>query len=286
MPKGFGDNREPGSDPVAGGLDRSRLASTPQRARAELDSVTDEAVAAELERLLSSSVFRTSERLSRFLKFVVAQHLAGNASQIKESVLAVEIFDRQPSYDSRVDSLVRVEARRVREKLEKYYADEGRNDPVIVTLPKGAYVPAFALRAKETPPVTQPAPGTLSGRRRSVPLSFVIAATSVSILVMAALAYWTWSRGSSPAIPLRRLTSDSGLTFEPALSADGTLLAYSSDRSGSGDFDIWVQRTSGGLPHRLTDDPRDEIEPTFSPDGTLVAYRASSVLVPPREGTM
>ncbi|MGC9999056.1 MAG: hypothetical protein ABSE21_03065 [Bryobacteraceae bacterium] len=274
MPKGFGDDREPGSEPVSGGPDRSRSASTPNIAPAEGDAVTGEAVAAELERLLSSSVFRTSERLSRFLKFVVQQHLAGNAGQIKESVLAVEIFDRQPSYDSRVDSLVRVEARRVREKLEKYYADEGRDDPVIVTLPKGAYVPAFAVRPKDAPIATQPTPGAPPGRRRSVPLSIVVAATSVSILIMLALAYWTWSRGRSPAIPLRRLTSDSGLTFEPALSADGTLLAYSSDRSGSGDFDIWVQRTSGGLPHRLTDDPRDEIEPTFSPDGTLVAYRA------------
>jgi hypothetical protein len=152
--------------------------------------VTDEAVAAELERLLSSSVFRTSERLSRFLKFVVAQHLAGNAGQIKESVLAVEIFDRQPSYDSRVDSLVRVEARRVREKLEKYYADEGRDDPVIVTLPKGAYVPAFSVRAKDAPTAAQPAPGGLPGRRRSVPLSIVIAATSVSIRLC-----WRWPTG-------------------------------------------------------------------------------------------
>ena len=174
----------------------------------------------------------------------------GGIDDLAVVVLAVEIFDRQPTYDSRVDSLVRVEARRVREKLEKYYADEGRDDPVIVTLPKGAYVPAFAVRPKDAPTATQPAPGALPGRRRSVPLSIVIAATSVSILVMLALAYWTWSRGRSPAIPLRRLTSDSGLTFEPALSADGTLLAYSSDRSGSGDFDIWVQRTSGGLPHR------------------------------------
>ncbi len=265
MPQGIGDRREPGSNPDTGGPDPSRPSSPSRHAAADVDSIASEAVAAELERLLASSAFRSAEKLSRFLKFVVEQRLAGNASQIKESVLAVEIFDRDPTYDSRVDSVVRVEARRVREKLDKYYSDEGKDDPVVITLPKGAYVPSFARRKRSA---------AVSERRRTVPLWFVIAATSASVGITLALAYWMWFRGRSPAIPLRRLTSDSGLTFQPTLSADGTLLAYSSDRSGSGDFDIWVQRTSGGLPQRLTDDPRDEIEPAFSPDGSVIAYRA------------
>jgi Tol biopolymer transport system component len=242
----------------------------------EPGTVPAEAVRPQLERLLASSGFRSSERLNRFLKFVVQQRLAGNASQIKESVLAVEIFDRDPSYDSRVDSVVRVEARRVRDKLEKYYRDEGRDDPVVISLPKGTYVPEFSLRTEPVPPAAPPGPiaDASSGHTRTVPLLFVIAAASAFILITFAAAYWMWSHGRGTAAPLRRLTSDSGLTFQPALSADGTLLAYSSDRSGSGDFDIWVQRTSGGLPHRLTEDPRDEIEPAFSPDGTVIAYRA------------
>jgi Tol biopolymer transport system component len=75
-------------------------------------------------------------------------------------------------------------------------------------------------------------------------------------------------------ITLTRLTADPGLTTNPALSPDGKLLAYASDRSGEGHLDIWVQQTVGGQPLRLTHDPADDHEPTFSPDGTRIAFRS------------
>ena len=68
-------------------------------------------VTAQLDRILASPEFRHSERLCRFLTFVVTQHLAGNVTSLKQSVVAVEVFDREPSYDSSSDSVVRVEAR-------------------------------------------------------------------------------------------------------------------------------------------------------------------------------
>lgn len=71
---------------------------------------------------------------------------------------------------------------------------------------------------------------------------------------------------------LVRLTSTSGLNADPALSPDGRLLAYASDRGGSGGFDIWVQPVGGGEPLQLTRDPADEVEPTFSPDGTEIVF--------------
>jgi Tol biopolymer transport system component len=237
-------------------------------------SVSSEAARAQLDRILASAGFRYSERLCRFLKFVVEQQLAGNASQLKESVLAVEIFDRESTYDSRVDSVVRVEARRLREKLNKYYSGEGREDPVIIELPKGSYAPLISLRgaASAGAPAESPAPAVRVPRKLTV--RTVIVAAVFCVLATFALTRWIGSRAPSRAPALQRLTSDSGLTFQPALSADGKLLAYSSDRSGRGDLDIWLQQVPGGVPVRLTDNPADDIEPAFSPDGTMVAYRA------------
>ena len=98
-------------------------------------------VRAELERILRSSGFANSERMTRFLRCVVERALAGQVDGLKEYLLGVEVFDRKPDYDPRVDPIVRVEARRLRSKLEEFYAGNGKDSQVIIDLPKGAYVP-------------------------------------------------------------------------------------------------------------------------------------------------
>jgi TolB-like protein len=92
--------------------------------------------------------------MSRFLRFAVEESLAGRAGGLKEYSIGIEVFDRRVSYDPRVDPIVRVEARRLRAKLQTYYEQEGRREPVRIDFPKGSYVPRV-MRADAAPPVTK-----------------------------------------------------------------------------------------------------------------------------------
>lgn len=111
-----------------------------------------DAVRAQLERILAAPAF-ASGRHPRFLRYVVERTLAGEADQLKEYVLGLEVFDRSDGYDPRLDSIVRVEARRLRAKLEEYYAGPGADDPVVIDIPRGSYVPVFTSREQ---PVAEP----------------------------------------------------------------------------------------------------------------------------------
>ena len=102
-----------------------------------------EAVRKELERILASPGFARNERLSRFLRVIVERHLEGRDGDLKESVIGIEVFGRQPGFDAKQDSTVRTEAGRLRARLAEYYAGDGIGDRVIIELPKGGYIPAF-----------------------------------------------------------------------------------------------------------------------------------------------
>ena len=102
-----------------------------------------EAARSELERVLGSPGFARNERLSRFLRFVVERRLEGRDGEIKESLLAIEVFGRPPDYDPKQDPIVRTEASRLRARLSEYYQGDGKDDPLVIELPKGGYVPAF-----------------------------------------------------------------------------------------------------------------------------------------------
>jgi len=106
-----------------------------------------EEIGAQVERVLANRLFLRSLRLCRFLRFSVEQTLAGKSAQLKEQIIGVEVFDRKADYDPRIDPIVRVEARRLRAKLKAYYNSPGRGDPIMIVLPKGAYLPFFKMRA-------------------------------------------------------------------------------------------------------------------------------------------
>src|SRR5687768_4251075 len=103
-------------------------------------AVASAAVRTQLERILAHEIFSRSDRLSRFLRFVVEQTLAGRGAELKEPVLAADLYGKKLDLDTADDSTVRVDARRLRDKLREYYVECTR-DPIIITLPKGGYTP-------------------------------------------------------------------------------------------------------------------------------------------------
>lgn len=124
------------TDPAANIVDES----------ATLNGLLESEIRAELDRIMRSRVFIHSRRIRRFLQFVVEECLLDKHHRLKEYLIGLEVFNRQEAFDPRVDSIVRVEARRLRSKLEEYYATEGQDSAIRIQLRKGSYVPAFERR--------------------------------------------------------------------------------------------------------------------------------------------
>src|SRR5262245_9416455 len=108
-----------------------------------------------VEKIVTSPPFLRSERMRRFLRFTADEVVAGRGGQLKEYVVGTQVFDRGPGFDPKSDSIVRVEARRLREKLKAYYEADGRNDPVSIDFDPGSYTPVFRKRSG---PDHRPAP--------------------------------------------------------------------------------------------------------------------------------
>lgn len=149
----------------------------------------------QLERMLASQTFAASPRLRTFLRYVVDRTLAGEGGQLKEYAIGADVFERSADYDPRIDSIVRVEAGRLRAKLDEYYGDEGAADRVIVRVPRGSYVPLFEGREAEAP---VPA---ASRDRDALRVRWTIAAALLALLAMPGAALWRTAPPQTPAPP-------------------------------------------------------------------------------------
>ena len=130
----------------------------------ERRDLPDAVVRAQLERILASEVFSRSQQLRRFLSFIVEQRLAGQGHSLKESVLAHELYGKGTDFDGGADPVVRVDARRLRDKLREFY--EGRSDSVVISLPKGSYVPVFEANSASPQSLTRLRPPVVLRRSR------------------------------------------------------------------------------------------------------------------------
>jgi hypothetical protein len=125
-------------------------------------------VRVELARILSSELFSRSDRLTSFLTFIVEQTLDGRGESLKEQVLAFEVYGKGADFNTAADPIVRVDARRLRDKLREYYISAPR-DPVIISVRKGSYTPLFenerarGAAARPEPPSLTARSGRLDG---------------------------------------------------------------------------------------------------------------------------
>src|SRR5678815_3489300 len=117
----------------------------------------------QLDRMLQSLTFANAPGLSRFLRHLVEQAIGGNTAPLKEYSVGVEVFERGESFDPRIDTIVRVQARKLRAKLGEYYSQAGQSDAVVIEVPKGQYVATFRHAAdaveKLPIPIRVPLPG-------------------------------------------------------------------------------------------------------------------------------
>jgi hypothetical protein len=233
-------------------------------------AASEDQIRRHLDRVLASAEFAGAPRQQAFLRFIVAESLAGRGHELKEILIAASVYDRPAGYDPRIDSTVRVEASKLRQRLHQFYEREGASDLLRLSIPKGSYQPLIELAALPEPvpvPVTAP-----SGHWRT---AFLATAAMLSLALG-----WLWfrPRGSDSldpsAMKLTRLTERGSFSAAPALSPKGDYVVYASDRETGGVLNLWRQPLDGGPPARLTRSGSNHHTPSVSPDGSTLVFRS------------
>jgi hypothetical protein len=206
------------------------------------EPITTESIGAEIERILESDTFRNSDALRRLLRFLADKMLSGEADQLKEYSVGIDALGKPHTYDPRRDSTVRIQVGRLRQKLSEYYGAEGREDPLLVDLPKGHFklvcelrslslpanaeadAPLIAALPGPPPAVDTPAPST-RGRTAAV-----LAAALALTTFWGALSTWQLWRERQDSAMFRTLwTPDLEQLWKPLLKARLPLIVSIAD---------------------------------------------------------
>ena len=180
-------------------------------------TLDQERIRDQVQRILRSEQFGNAPGLEKALSYVVEQSLAGRGGELKEVILALEVFNRGAEFDPRTDSSVRTQIGRLRSRLTSYYDGPGRDDPIVIEIPKGTYAPVISARDpvfsagdKDEPASVEPA----KPRKRS-PWRWV-AAAAVAIGAAAWFASFMWRSetvSSVAVLPFLDLTPDHNYEF-------------------------------------------------------------------------
>ena len=180
---------------------------------AETD-VERSAIQVQLERILANPLFKNSKRYPNLLRYVVERTLDGHPGELKERTLGIEVFGREPDYDTNLDPVVRTTAAEIRKRLAQYYQEPNRETEPRIDLPLGSYAARFqapagkpapmastALLTEPAPvPLTLPVPLTERRPRRGLQLTVILGISALIILVV-------WLKPWTPHMALDRLWS-------------------------------------------------------------------------------
>ena len=220
------------------------------------------AVRDQLYRMLASPLFSHSKRYPRFLRYVVERTLEGRSDELKERTLGVEVFDRDPDYDTSLDAIVRITAGEIRKRIAQYYHESGHAHEVRIDLPSGSYIPEFRpsleqlslsplLSAANATSSTTAVADTLPERGRSWLLIFAVATICLS-----ALGAFLWLHYRANKSALDQL-------WQPVLDSSSSVL-------------ICVGEQNKTVPHNLGPDPTVseyllEMDHILIPDGIAMS---------------
>lgn len=191
------------------------------------DDLSESEVREQLDRILRSEAFSRSRRCQEFLSFIAHLTISGEDSKINEHMIGIEVFGRGPDYNPGVDGVVRRQAHSLRRRIETYYQTEGKEDPILIDVPVGHYVPSFRRRETQSfQPLAAPAqskPAPLFGRGSWFFFGLAVVALSSFFL----------GRMTAPA-KVATVAPALGELWGPWLSAsDGPLICFSSPQVGT-----------------------------------------------------
>jgi hypothetical protein len=173
------------------------------------DSVGWEAERAELKAVAQSHLFARSPALVHLLSYLCEKAFAGETEQIKEYSIALEVFDRRESFDQDADSIVRVQANRLRKRLREYYASEGATHALRITIPVGQYIPVFEKAAPELNGSTSESQGANQVRRAMWrPNRLQIMLLASALLVLLIIVGFLARQGPKPQTAIHSLDSE------------------------------------------------------------------------------
>ena len=234
----------------------------------------------QLKRVLTSPGFTRARRSSQLLQFLVERALAGE-QDLKEYTIATLVFGRPESFDPRIDSVVRVEATRLRDRLHHYYESATEEDPVEISLPIGGYRPEFRFRGDESHRIATYANSAVGAAQPVSPAPTAPRPAArlwlfcLAVIVFAAGAFALKGR-LFEAQPLRltlvrHVAIPGKVLLSPVLSPDSNRLYYASNRGGER-LRIWRQGLEGNDLDALTSEESDSFDLDLSPDGSWLAY--------------
>ena len=218
-----------------------------------------DAVLAALARLHAFPEFAHSPRLTSFLDHIVAETLAGRAAELRAYSIATTVFERDKSFDAHNNSIVRVEATRLRKALRNYYDGPGAADPVVIDVPLGGYTPRFTqiaappaaltplLTASRAPPIE---PAVVAKRSPARPRSFAIAGSALAMLAATVFVFASHFLGSAVHVPPRAALDAQSPVGETASRSMPLLAIYPVQVIGD-DHEAFA--TAGQLQHDLAD---------------------------------